>query len=60
MINCYHNNPLTLYFKIDKTQELVAMKYYWLTLYHNIKTYIQGCNLYLAFKTVRHNPYGDL
>ena len=27
---------------------------------HDIKNYVKGCNVYLALKTIRHKPYGDL
>ena len=59
-INCHHDDLLAEHFGIDKIQELVARKYYWFTLYYNVKTYVQGCNLCLAFKTAHYKPYRDL
>ena len=38
----------------------MAKKYYWLLLYHNIKTYVWGYNLCLISKTVCHKPYKNL
>ena len=60
LISRYHNNLLVSHFGIKKTQELVARKYYWLTLCHDVEDYVKGCNVYLALKTVQHKPYGDL
>ena len=60
LISRNHDNPLAGYFGIEKTQELVARKYYWLTLRCDIKDYVKGCNICLALKIVRHKPYGDL
>lgn len=42
LISRYHVNPLEIYFEIKKTQELIAKKYYWLTLQRDIKAYIKG------------------
>lgn len=35
-------------------------KYYWLTFYHDVEIYIQGCNVYLSSKTVCHKSYREL
>ena len=35
-------------------------KYYWPILYHNVETYVQGCNICLASKVVHYKSYGDL
>ena len=48
------------YFGIEKTRELLARKYYWPTLKHNVKAYVKGYNVCLASKTIKHKPYGDL
>ena len=48
VINKHHNDPLAGSFKIKKTQELVARKYYWPTLRANIEAYVKGCDVYLA------------
>lgn len=37
-----------------------CLKYYWPTLKVNNKSYITGCNIYLASKLVKHKLYGDL
>ena len=59
LINRHHNDPLDDYFEIDKTQELVARKYLLLMLQHNIETYIKGCDMCFALKTIKHKPYSD-
>ena len=41
-------------------QELVARKYYWETLRHNVEVYVRDCDVCLASKTVKHKPYGNL
>ena len=60
VISCHHNDPLVGHFGIDKTRELVGRKYYWLSLKRDIESYVQGCNICLASKAVRHKPYRDL
>ena len=60
LIYRHHHNPLAGHFGIKKTRELQAMKYYCLTLRHNVKAYMKGCDIYLASKAVRHKPYVDL
>ena len=60
LISWHHNNPLTGYFRIKKTRELVAQKYYCPTFRHNVETHIKGCDVCLAPKKVRYKPYGDL
>ena len=56
----HHNNLLAGYFGIQKTRKLLARKYYWPTLRHNVKAYVKRCEICLASKTVCHKPYGDL
>lgn len=60
LINCYHNDLLADHFKINKTCELIARKYYWPTLCQNVEAYIKGCNDCLASKAVRYKSYDDL
>ena len=60
VISCHHDDPLAGHFGIDKTRELVGRKYYWPCLRRNVKSYIQGCDICPASKTVRHKPYGNL
>ena len=38
-----------------KTWELIAQKYYWLTLWQNIEAYIKGYNICLTSKAVSCN-----
>ena len=59
LINRHHNNPLAVHFDIEKTRELLARKYFWPSLRHNVEAYVKGCDVCLASKAVRHKPYGD-
>ena len=60
LISRYHDNPLARHFGIKKTRELVAQKYYWLTLKANVKSYVKGYHICLALKVVKHKLYSDL
>ena len=60
LINRHHNNPLAGHFRIEKIQELVLRKYYWLTLCRDVEDYVRGCDVCLASKAVRHKLYGNL
>ena len=60
LISQHYKNPLAGYFGIDKTTELVGRKYYWLSLRKDVESYVWGCDVCLASKTVRQKPYGDL
>ena len=60
VISCYHDDPLTGHFGIDKKKELVGRKYYWPGLKRDVESYVRGCDVCLALKAVRHKPYGDL
>lgn len=60
LISRYYDDLLANYFKIEKTQELIAEKYYRPTLQHDIEAYIYGCNVCWVLKAVRQKPYGDL
>ena len=59
LISRHHNDPLAGHFGIKKTLELLAQKYFWLSLRHNVEAYVKGCNVCLALKAVRNKPYGD-
>ncbi len=60
LISRYHDKLPADKFGIEKTQELITRKYYWLTLRLNVKTYVTGCDVYLTLKAVKHKLYGDL
>ena len=60
LISRHHDDPLAGHFGIEKTRELVARKYYWETLCHDVEVYVRGCDVCLASKAVRHKPYGNL
>ncbi len=59
LISRHHDDPLVNHFRIDKTQELIARKYYWPTFRHNIEAYVTGCDVCLALKAVKHKLYSD-
>ena len=60
LISRHHDDPLAGHFGIEKTRELLARKYYWPTLRHDVEAYVKGCDVCLALKAVRHKPYSDL
>ena len=60
LISRHHNDLLAGYFGIEKTQELIARKYYWETLCYNVKVYVRGYNVCLASKAIRYKPYMNL
>ncbi len=60
LISKNYDNLLAGNFGIDKIRELIAQKYYWLTLRRNVEAYVTGCIVCLASKSVRHKLYGDL
>ena len=60
LISRHYDDPLAGHFGIDKTKELVGRKYYWPSLRKDVKSYVQGCDVCLALKAVRHNSYGNL
>ena len=60
VISCQYNDLIVKYFGIDKTRELIAKKYYSSTLYFDVETYIQRCNICLGSKTVCYKSHRDL
>ena len=60
LISRHHDDPLAGHFGIKKTRELLAQKYFWPSLRHDVEAYVKGCDVCLASKAVRHKPYGDL
>ncbi len=60
LISRHHDDLLAGHFGIDKTQELIAQKYYWPTLHRDVEAYVICCDVCLASKSVRHKPYDDL
>ena len=59
-ISRHHDNLLAEHFSINKTREFIGQKYYWPSLRKNVEAYVKGYDVYLALKTVKHKPYGDL
>ena len=52
LISRHHDNPLADHFGIEKTRKLIAQKYYWPTLYYDVKDYVKGCDICFASKAV--------
>ena len=60
LISRHHDDPLAGHFGIEKTCELLARKYFWPSLRHDVEAYVKGCDVCLASKAMRHKPYGNL
>ncbi len=60
LISRYYDDPLADHFGIEKIRELIARKYYWPTLRTDVESYVKGCDVCLASKSVRYKVYGDL
>lgn len=60
LINKHHDNTFIGQFKVEKTWELIARKYYWAMLWRDVQTYVQSCNVCLALKAVEYKSYRDL
>lgn len=60
LISRHHNDLLVDHFGIEKTQKLIARKYYWLTLQKDVKAHVKGCNICLISKVVCYKSYEDL
>ena len=60
LITRHYDNPLAGHFGIEKTRELVARRYYWETLCHDVEVYVRGYEVSLASKTIKHKPYDKL
>ena len=60
LISQHHGDPFAGHFRIDKTRELIAKKYYWPTLHQDVKAYVKGYNVCLASNAVCHKPYENL
>ena len=59
LISRYYDNLSAGNFGIEKTYKLLARKYHWPTLRHNIKAYIKGFDVCLTLKAVKHKLYSD-
>lgn len=55
-----YDNLVASYFGINKTERLIAQKYYWLSLKHNIKIFAKACKNRLVCKFVYSKPYRDI
>ena len=52
LISKHQHNLLVGHFSIEKILKLIAQKYYWPMLCHDVDNYVKGCNVCLASKTV--------
>ena len=59
LISRHHDDLLAGHFGIQKTRELIAWKYYWPTVQHDVEIYVKDCDVCLASKAVKHKPYGN-
>ena len=59
LINCHHDDHLAGHLSIKKTHKLLAWKYFWPSLRHNVEAYVKDCDIYLASKAVRYKLYSD-
>ena len=60
IISRYHNDLLASYFRVKKTMELVAEKYYWPTPRAEMEVYVKRCDVYITSKAIKNKPCGDL
>ena len=60
LISRHYDDLFARHFGIDKTRELIGRKYYWPSPRRDVESYVRGCDVCLASKTVKHKPYGDL
>ena len=55
-----YNDPLSGYYGLARTMELLLHKYYWLRLKQEIKEYISYCKKCQVYKIHRYKPWGLL
>lgn len=60
IISKYFYKLLANYFEIKKIRELVARKYFWLTLKRDIEGYIKKYDIYITFKVIEYKSYKKL
>jgi hypothetical protein len=53
----HHNNPIASHFGTHRTLKLVARKYYWLGMLHNVKAYTKACSTCQCIRPVWHRPH---
>ena len=59
-ISRHYNNQLANYFRIEKTEELIAQKYYWSIFCCKMKAYIISCDVWLTLKAIKLKSYINL
>lgn len=59
LISWYYDDLLVDHFIIEKIRDLIARKYYQLTLKKHVEIYIKGYNMCLALIAMRHKLYSD-
>lgn len=60
LISRYHDNLLAGDLNINKTHQLVAKNFYKPMFCKDVEACVQGCDIYLALKTVRHEFYNKI
>ena len=56
----HHDDVLAGHFGIERTLELVARKYYWISMIKDVKAYVASCDVCQRVKVPQHCPYGEL
>ena len=60
IIAAHHNAIMAGHPGQFKTQELIKRNYYWEGLAHNVKTYVNGCQISPKIKLSQQMPMGEL
>jgi hypothetical protein len=60
ILQAYHDDPSAGHFGVNKTQELIARKFYWEHMRSEVQEYISKCQICLGTVPKRHRPYGEL
>jgi hypothetical protein len=60
LLSLYHDDQFAGHWGINKTQELLARKFYWPDMTTDIREYITTCSICQNNAIPRHKPYGQL
>ena len=60
MIQVHHDDPLSGYFGVDRTTDLLRRTYYWPTLAKDVNNYVKSCDTCQRNKAVTQAPAGLL
>ena len=56
----HHDDALVRHFRVECTLELVACKYYWISMIKDVRAYIDLCDICQRVKVATHCPSGEL